>query len=107
LDGLKIRRTDFSLASLRGHSFKGQRLEGINFTEADLGGCDFTDAVFEDCHLAGVLVDEQTKFDGADFRGAVISGAHLVRASLRGAVMLPSQVNTMVFDGFGIVVLDG
>ena len=107
LDGLKIKRTDFSLASLRGHSFRGQRLEGINLTEADLGGCDFTDVVFEDCHLAGAFVDEQTRFDGADLRGAVISGAHLVRASLRGAVMLPSQVSTMVFDGFGIVVFDG
>ena len=106
LDGLKIQRTDFSLASLRGHSFKGQRLEGINLTEADLGGCDFTDVVFVDCHLTGAFVDEQTRFDGADLRGAVISGSHLVRASLKGAVMLPSQVNTLVFDGFGIVVAD-
>ena len=107
LDGVKIERTDFSLASLRGHSFRGQRLESINFTEADLSGCDFTDVVFVDCHLAGAFVDDRTRFDGADLRGAMISGAHLVRASLRGAVMLPSQVNTMVFDGFGIVVADG
>ena len=106
LDGLKIERTDFSLASLRGHSFKGQTLESINFTEADLGGCDFTDVVFVDCYLAGAFVDEQTKFDGADLRGAVISGSHLVRASLKGAIMLPTQVNTLVFDGFGIVVFE-
>ncbi|MCY4654654.1 MAG: pentapeptide repeat-containing protein, partial [Dehalococcoidia bacterium] len=87
---------------------KGRKLVGVNFTEADLEGCDFSDAVFEGCHLVGAYISERTRFDRADLRGAFVSGAHLVKASLVGAVMLPSQVNTMVFDGFGIVVfMDG
>ena len=73
-------------------------------SEADLAGCDFTGVVFAGCHLTGAFVDEDTRFDGADLRGAFISGALLVRASLKGAIMPPSQVSTMVFDGFGIVV---
>ena len=92
------------MASLREHSFKGRKLVGVNFTEADLEGCDFSDAVFEGCHLVGAYISERTRFDRADLRGSFVSGANLVKASLRGAVMLPSQVNTMVFDGFGIVV---
>ena len=83
---------------------RGQKLVGVNFTETDLEGCDFSDVVFEGCHLVGAYISERTRFDRADLRGAFVSGAHLVKASLMGAIMLPSQVNTMVFDGFGIVV---
>ena len=101
---MKIDRADFSMASLRGHSFANQTLTGVNFTESDLDGCDFTGAVFENCKLLGAFVTEYTKLDGADLRGALISGEHIVNASLRGAMMLPSQVSALVFDGFGIIV---
>ena len=63
--------------------------------------------MFEGCHLVGAYISERTRFDRTDLRGAFVSGANLVKASLTGAVMLPSQVNTMVFDGFGIVVFMG
>ena len=105
LDGANLERVDFSLASLREHSFRGRKLVGVNLTEADLDGCDFSDVIFEGCHLAGAYISERTRFDRADLRGSYISGANLVKASLRGALMLPSQVNAMVFDGFGIVVI--
>ena len=104
LEGANIERADFSLASLREHSFRGRKLVGVNFTEADLEGCDFSDVVFEGCHLVGAFISERTRFNRADLRGAFVSGAHLVKANMMGAMMLPSQVNTMVFDGFGIVV---
>ena len=101
---MKVERADFSMASLRGHSFANQTLIGVNFTESDLDGCDFTNAVFQDCQLSGAFVTEYTKFDGADLRGALISGEHIVKASLAGAMMLPAQVSALVFDGFGIIV---
>lgn len=106
MDGTKLERVDLSLASLRGHGFRSQRLARVNLTEADLAACDFTDAVFDGCYLVGAFMDEETQLDGADLRGAVISGEHLVRASLRGAVMLPTQVKALVFEGFGVVVDD-
>ena len=84
---MSIERADFSLASLREHSFRGQRLVGVNFTETDLEGCDFSDVVFQGCHLVGAYISERTRFDRADLRGAFVSGAHLVKASLMGAIM--------------------
>ena len=98
IEGANVERADFSLASLREHSFRGRRLVGVNFTEADLEGCDFSDVVFEGCHLVGAFTSERTKFDRADLRGSFVSGTHLIRASLKGAMMLPSQVNAMVFE---------
>ena len=106
LDGVKIERADFSMASLRGHSFANQTLTGVNFTESDLDGCDFTGAVFENCKLSGAFVTEYTKLDGADLRGALISGEHIVKASLIGAMMLPSQVSALAFDAYGIIVAE-
>lgn len=107
LDGARYDRVDFSMAALRFKDFKGRRLIGMNFTEADLTGCNFSRVVFEDCHLTGAYVTEETVFDGADFRGSYISASQLERASLRGAMMSPSQANALLFERFGILVDDG
>ena len=101
-----IDRADFSMATLRYKKFADGKLEGVNFTETDLSGTDFSSAAFEGCHLTGAIVNEETRFDRADLRGAYISGSGLEVASLKGTIMSQQQASTLLFERFGIVVAE-
>jgi len=65
-------------------------LEGVNFTNAFLEGADLTSAYF----------DINTKFDGADLKGAKFTGAHFNGAvfdkanNIEKAIDLPKNTST-------------
>src|SRR5258705_8941581 len=60
---------------LNDSDFTGSKLEGCRFYHSDLRR-----AKFRDCALSRSMLD-QTFLDGADFRGAVLSGASLAKAT--------------------------
>ena len=95
------------MASIAHKRFRKQRLLGIDFTEANLSGCDFTDAVFEDCRIENPIVSPETTFEGADLRGARLSGLRLDIARATGAVISQSQAAGFLQDTYGTLVADG
>lgn len=49
----------------------------MDFSDAELSGCDFRDAVFEGGSLRNAQI-RLTRFDGADLRGADITGLNVM-----------------------------
>jgi uncharacterized protein YjbI with pentapeptide repeats len=98
---------------------RGRRFEGANFTRADLRSADFTGAwmkkaIFRGADLAnakfgcppavwersGDLTESGcTQLQGADFKGANMSGAMLKRALLQGAEFAGTDLQNAVLEG--------
>ena len=106
IDGISFENVSLNLANLRKKAFRRYQLVGIDLSEADLTGCDFSEAVFVDCRLLSPVFGPDTKFDGADLRGATISNLRVDQASFRGAIFTPAQVETLMLERFGIIVAD-
>lgn len=101
--GLSFEQSRLVGADLRRLSFRKARLNGLDFQDADLSGCDFREAVFEDCSMRNAhMVD--ARFDGADLRGADISGITLDNARrFKGAIISNRQAAELML-GLGLVV---
>jgi uncharacterized protein YjbI with pentapeptide repeats len=102
LDGVVLDNSDLRMANLRHKTFSGT-LRGVDFGQADLVGCDFTDVVFGDCTLTEVSVSPETRFDGADLRGAKVDRG-LLAASCKGAIVTEEQAKELVFEQFGLII---
>ena len=84
-------------------SFHKARLVGIDFQDADLSGCDFREAVFEDCSIRHAHLTD-TRFEGADLRGADIAGVKLSNARLfKGATISHRQAAELMLE-LGLLV---
>ena len=99
-------KASFNMATLRFKNFKDYKLAGVDFTEADLTGSDFTGATFDNCHLHSVVSDGETKFDKTDLRGAYLANPPLGRVSLRGAMVTTEQAEFLLFEKYGLLVID-
>ena len=77
---------------------------GQDITSNVLGLCLQLD---EGVHLKfEVKVPDQGVFDGADFRGALISSSQLGLASLKGAIMTAAQARDLLHERYGIVIAE-
>ena len=66
---IRVYKTNYARADLRGKDFRGDDLDGIIFTDADLRGADFR---------------------GADFRGSTLTGAKLTGAKYNANTRFPA-----------------
>ena len=90
-------------ADLRGLSFRKATLQGMDFSDAELSGCDFRDAVFEGGSLRNAQI-RLTRFDGADLRGADITGLNVMDSKhFKKAVISPRQAGAAL-AAFGLIV---
>jgi len=106
-DGIGFRNVGLNMAGLRNKEFRKHKFVGVDLSEADLTGSDFSQATFEDCVLHSPLLDSDTRFDGADLRGAKVGNLRIDRASFKGALFTTSQAGRLMEDRFGIIVDDG
>ncbi len=105
-EGLSLRDTALNLAVLRHTDFRKARLVGLDLSEADLAGADFTDAVFERCRLQSPVIGPDTRFDGADLRGATLAGLRVDLCSFKGGIVTSNQARELLAERFGMIVDD-
>ncbi|WP_253256759.1 pentapeptide repeat-containing protein [Stenotrophomonas sp. VV52] len=90
-------------ADLRGLSFRKAELVGMDFSDAELSGCDFRDAVFEGGSLRNAQT-RLTRFEGADLRGADITGLNVMDAKHFKKAVISQRQAAAALAAFGLIV---
>ena len=97
---LNMRDMDLRGASLANANIRECDLTGSDLSGADLRGCSLVSSVMVGVNFTNTLLDftdmTDTDLRGANFTGASLNGVDMWRANLKGAVIDPITLHTLL-----------
>lgn len=97
---MNMRDLDLRGAALANANIRECDLTGSDLSGADLRGCSFVSSVLVGCNFSHALLDfadmTDTDLRGSNFTGASMNGTDMWRANLKGAVIDPITLHTLL-----------